>query len=162
MSLKQTIESHPVVVYLTALLVGGVAGYNLYPILPPPGRASVSTDDVQKMKERQAPKVISNGIDMIYNEVCKGENPYHVKEKYALVSPGDPMSFVLIEGTSSHNFKGWRVDEKSAVLRVDETVRGWTINYCAGKGFSADSYRRFFNPSTGELSEPLLVKIKIP
>ena len=110
MSLKQTIESHPVF-FVGGLMIGAlIAGYNLHPLMQAPlGRVSISTDEYQKLKSTpQAVQVKENGVDVTFDVLCKGEAPYHVKEKYSLISAGDPASFVMLQGTEPPRVS-WRL-----------------------------------------------------
>jgi hypothetical protein len=110
-------------------------------------------------KSPEAPvQVRLDGVDVI-SDVCKGDNPYYIKERYTMISPGDPTSFVMFQGITSQTFESWR---SAPTLQIDSVGRGWTVNYCVWKTYSSQQTRRFFNPATGELSNPVVAIVKTP
>ena len=151
MTLKQTIEGHPVVVYIGAVLVGFVAGLGVYDgILRLSGRSTGPTI--------AAVKVQLDSVTVRQNGECGKVNSL-VTERFQLLFEGDPGVFIMSQGNTYAAMEVRKLND--GIFRADPGRAGWVVSYCAGPGWKSEHFRRFYNTSTGASSALILVKVEV-
>ena len=173
MTLKQTIENHPVIIYIGAMIIGFLAYEGGLRFL---GRSTVSAADMEKIKNYDALQLELTGlkkqplsgsvkVELDWLRATPSKEcpnpafPIQVVEKYRLDTEGSPSSFLMIGGEQTAS-REVRKPNETGIFAVDPSRRGWIISYCIGAGQETEGTRRFLNLDSGQSSPAIPIKVR--